>query len=292
MALLSMTGFGRAASTIRDLHWQIELSSVNRRQLDTLITIPREYSAIEAHISKSLRERLSRGYVKCVVRIQPIDAASGAINVEEARRQIDEFRAVAQELGLQDDLKASALFEFLRDAGARELATSDSESLWTQVKPVLDVALADLVAMRRAEGDALEADLRRRLASLRDFLPAIGERAAVVVENHRNALLKRLAEAELPMGADDPALLREVALFADRCDISEELTRLESHLSQTQGLFSVTEPCGRKLDFLCQEIFREINTIGSKGNDLQLSGIVVQFKADLEAFREQVQNVE
>ena len=157
----------------------------------------------------------------------------------------------------------------------------------------MDEALAELVTMRDREGANLEADMRSRLAGLQEPVAAIAKFAPEVVANYRTAMLKRLLEAELTnIALDDPSLLREVAIFADRCDISEELTRLESHFKQADEILGSDKPCGRAMDFLCQEMFREINTIGSKANDAEIAKHVIQFKAELETVREQVQNVE
>jgi uncharacterized protein (TIGR00255 family) len=173
-----------------------------------------------------------------------------------------------------------------------DAAAVDTEALWPLMAKALTQALDALAAMRAAEGAVLAADLRARLVRLADVLPALRERAPGITADYRVALLKRLEGVSLRLPADDPSLLREIALFADRCDISEEITRLASHFAQAHDLLASPEPCGRALDFLCQELFREINTIGAKANDATLAKLVIAFKADLEAFREQVHNVE
>jgi len=151
---------------------------------------------------------------------------------------------------------------------------------------------AQLLAISRAADETSQRDLLGRIATLRQFREQLMERAAGVATRHREVLLKRLAEAGLPLPLDDERIIKEIALFADRCDVSEEMTRLESHLNQFEKICDKAEPVGRTLDFLCQEIFRELNTTGSKANDAELAQLVVTAKTELEKIREQVQNIE
>ena len=167
-----------------------------------------------------------------------------------------------------------------------------SEAQLPLLEAALGGALDALCAMRTREGAAMEADLRAHLDKLHAMVAPIRERVPLVAAAHRDVMLKRFAEAGLPVAADDPAVVHEIAVYADRCDVSEEFARLESHFVQAEALFAGTEPCGCALDFLCQEFHREINTLGNKASDVAVSAVVVRFKAELEAFREQVQNVE
>lgn len=293
MSLTSMTGFGRGSASDGAVHIEVEIATVNRKQLDIALTMPRGLAPWESRIQSLIRAQIRRGYAKVAIK-----AAIGAAPeppaeaLERATAQIAAVRAIATRLGLADDLTASSLLA-LPDS----VVPDGSETTLDEAHlPLLDRALGDaldaLVAMRRREGAAMEADLRGHLGRLAALADTIRARVPHIVANHREAMMRRLAEAGLPIPADDPSLVREVALFADRCDISEELARLDSHFRQAEQLFAADEPSGRALDFLCQEFHREITTLGNKAADAEVSVAVVAFKAALEAFREQVQNIE
>lgn len=292
MALHSMTGFGRGATAANGWRVDVELSSVNRKQFDLSLALPRDLAVLEPRASALVHARVRRGHVKGSVRLQGTTDAAPALRTDAARAQVEALRAAAVALGLADDLTASALLRLPQSVLQGDATPPDTEALWPLVEQALGQALDALTTMRAAEGGALAADLGQRLDRLASVLPALRERAPGVLADYRASLAKRLEGLALGVSADDPSLLRELALFADRCDISEELTRLESHFAQARELLASPEPCGRALDFLCQELFREINTVGSKANDAVLAKLVIGFKAELEAFREQVQNVE
>ena len=293
MSLTSMTGFGRGASSDGAVHIEVEIATVNRKQLDIALTMPRGLAPWESHIQSLVRAKIRRGYAKVTIKVVSSEACEPpAEAMESAAAQIAGLRAIAARLGLADDLTASSLL-----ALPESVVPDGSETTLDEARlPLLDTALGSaldaLVAMRRREGAAMEADLRRHLSSLAALADAIRVRVPNIVAAHREAMMRRLAEAGLPIPADDPSLVREVALFADRCDISEELARLDSHFRQAEELFASDEPSGRSLDFLCQEFHREITTLGNKAADAEVSVSVVRFKAALEAFREQVQNIE
>jgi uncharacterized protein (TIGR00255 family) len=207
-------------------------------------------------------------------------------------KQVGALRAAAEKLGLADDLTASALLR-LPDVLRPRVMPDDPLELWPQIDRAAQAALESLDVMRRREGQALEQDLRTRFAALERLSKEIMSLAPAVPASYKAVLEKRLAELLGPGCVADPALLaREVAVFADRCDVSEEMTRLASHFAQVDKVLDASGACGRTLDFLCQELFREINTTGSKANDAEISRLVIEFKAGLEAAREQVQNVE
>ena len=166
------------------------------------------------------------------------------------------------------------------------------EEIQAAAEPAVREALEAFITLRAQEGENMKRDLLSRIGTLRNFREQLMARAAGVATRHREVLLKRLAEAGLPLPLDDERIIKEIALFADRCDVSEEMTRLESHLNQFEKICDKAEPVGRTLDFLCQEIFRELNTTGSKANDAELAQLVVTAKTELEKIREQVQNIE
>lgn len=295
MNVMSMTGRGTGAAAGRLARVEVELSSVNRKQLDVDVGLPRFLSSFESRVQELVQGRLSRGRVSGEIRVTWAEAAqaSGArVDLGLARATVTALRAAAKKLDLPDDLKASALLS-LPGLVALEHGERDLETLWPSVRKALDAALAKLQAMRKKEGAALARDLQDRLATLRTLVGEIAARAPGVAETYRANLLKRIAAA-LP-GTDlagDERLLKEVALFADKADVAEELVRLDSHFRQADGLLKTGGVVGRTLDFLVQEMGREINTIGSKANDAGIARRVVACKAELERFREQVQNIE
>ena len=295
MSLTSMTGRGAAAAAGRLARVEVELSSVNRKQLDVDVGLPRFLAAYESRVLELVQSRLGRGRVTGEIRVTWAEAAQAAgakIDLGLARAAVGALRAAAKKLDLPDDLKASALLS-LPGLVALEHGERDLEALWPTVRQALETALAKLQAMRKKEGAALGRDLRARLGTLRKLAQEIAARAPGVAETYRANLLKRIAAA-LP-GSDlaaDERLLREVALFADKADVTEELVRLDSHFRQAEDALKAGGVVGRALDFLVQEMGREINTIGSKANDAEIARRVVAAKAELERFREQVQNVE
>ena len=292
---MSMTGRGTGAAAGRLARVEVELSSVNRKQLDVDVGLPRFLSSFESRVQELVQGRLSRGRVSGEIRVTWAEAAQAAgarVDLGLARATVTALRAAAKKLDLPDDLKASALLS-LPGLVALEHGERDLETLWPSVRKALDAALAKLQAMRKKEGAALARDLQDRLATLRTLVGEIAARAPGVAETYRANLLKRIAAA-LP-GTDlagDERLLKEVALFADKADVAEELVRLDSHFRQADGLLKTGGVVGRTLDFLVQEMGREINTIGSKANDAGIARRVVACKAELERFREQVQNIE
>ena len=290
-----MTGRGAAAAAGRLARVEVELSSVNRKQLDVDVGLPRFLAAHESRVLETVQSRLSRGRVTGEIRVTWAEAAQAAgakVDLGLARATVGALRAAAKKLDLPDDLKASDLLA-LPGLVAFEHGKRDLEALWPTVRQALEAALAKLQAMRKKEGAALGRDLRMRLGILRKLASEIAARAPGVVAAYRANLLKRIAAA-LP-GSDlaaDERLLKEVALFADKADVAEELVRLDSHFRQADDLLKRGGVVGRALDFLVQEMGREINTIGSKANDGEIARRVVAAKAELERFREQVQNVE
>ena len=295
MSLMSMTGRGTGSVGGRLARVEVELSSVNRKQLDVGVGLPRFLASFESRVQEKIQGALSRGRVSGEIRVTWAEAAQvSGVRVDEARARahVEALRTAAKKLGLPDDLKASMLLG-IPEVVVSEYGTADFDALWTVVEKALNAALTGLQAMRKKEGSALGVDLRARVKQLAVLAGEIGERAPGVVATYRENLLKRIGEAL--KGADlagDERLLKEIALFADRSDITEERVRLDSHLKQVDDLLKKGGVVGRTLDFLVQEMGREINTIGSKANDGEITRRVIAFKTELERIREQVQNVE
>ena len=293
MALKSMTGFGEGSASTDGVCVRMELSSVNRKQLDVNISLPHNLVALDAQIQSRVRREFSRGRISGIVRVEMTNGSAGTVKIDAnlAAQYVEGIRAVAKKLNLADDLGAGTIAR-LPGLVLVEQDKLDADHVAAVLDGAMDKALRGLAKMRAAEGRALATDLRERLARLEELKKDIKERSANVVKTHREKLFQRLEEAGLEDLAADERIVKEVALFADRCDISEELTRLKSHLAQARKLLRSTDPVGRTLDFLCQELFREINTVGSKANEVEITRQVVAFKAELERIREQVQNVE
>lgn len=294
MAILSMTGYGRGEAAKGGVEVVVELSSVNRKQFDLRLNLPRSLAALESQISKLAKARVSRGCVTGSIRVSVTGKArTGGIfvDMDAAKAGIKALRDAAGELGLEDDLTAATLMR-LPDVVCFEDAAQDSQKAWPVLKQALQGALEQLVEMRTVEGAALEKDLAKRFAKLERRVGQIERLAPSVPRRYRRALVERLADAKLPVKLNEEQLAKEIAMFADRCSITEELVRLSSHFEQARQIMARKEPTGRAFDFLCQEFLREINTVGSKANDARLSKHVIAFKTELECVREQVQNIE
>ncbi len=291
----SMTGFGAASAPVLGQMLRLELSGINRKQLEVALNIPRSWNELEACIRRTLGEHISRGRVQVSITSEKATEARTTLRLNEEK--LASLRALLPELqeqlGRELDL---SLGELMRANIIEEVVDhaleDDAEARWQQLEPLLRQALDALLAMKAQEGANLKRDLLTRIATLRVLRQQISEGAEGSARRHRELLLARLEEAGLPLALDDERIVKEVALYAERCDISEELTRLDSHLEQFCQICEKDEPVGRPLDFLCQEIFRELNTTGSKVNNAALAQLIVTAKTELEKIREQVQNVE
>ena len=295
MSLTSMTGFGRGEAIGHGIKVTVELSSINRRQFECHLALPRHLGALEANLYTLVQNGVRRGQVKGAVQISmaPGSAAAGGLHVDLARAeaQIAALRRAGKRLGLRDDLGITHLLA-LPEAVTFDEQPDDPLKLWPLVQRAAATALDALQRMRAREGGALARDLRRRFKALRFLRARAARRAARAPADYRDALARRLARLGEGVAVDSALLARELVVFADRTDVSEELTRLESHLDQAETLIAGDAAAGRALDFLCQELLREINTVGAKANDAPLAALVVAFKSQLEAVREQIQNVE
>lgn len=294
MAIYSMTGFGRGdVSSKQGCKITVELSTVNRKQLDCNVSMPRELASCESKLQSCVGSQIKRGYVKGSISVESSsEDLSGGLNITAVKSQVHALRRVAEELDLDDDLTASSLLYMPEFVKSRQVEINP-EKLWPDVQKAVLKALKKLKAMRKAEGDALEKDVRKRFASLRRISQQIAKIAPKVPLQYKKTLEHRIDKLlTKSAGMDADIIAREVAVFADRCDISEELTRLESHFDQMEKIFDKGGLCGRTLDFICQEMFREINTTGAKAGNVEISKRVINFKAGLEAVREQVQNIE
>ena len=290
-----MTGYGRGECTSRDAHITVELNTVNRKQVEVSLGLPSELGFIESDLRDMVLASVSRGRVNGRVALQYSGASravSVAFNESQARVYRRELGRLAKLLKMPDDFSLDTL---LRLPGVLETSepTLDAKVFRIPVKRALGRALEELQAMREKEGVNLGRDLAKRLVGLRRTTKRVAKRAPAVLKQHRERLIERLKNANVKIPkADDERLLQEMLYYTDRMDITEELTRLDSHFDQVEECLRTNQPVGRRLDFLAQEIFREINTVGSKANDAVISKEVVTLKTELEKIREQVQNIE
>ena len=291
----SMTGYGWGDAVQNGFKITAELSSVNRKQSEISINLPRELEVLEAQIRDEINRRIARGRVTTRVTLHAGEKGEGAqvqINKALAAAYGKNLRALARELKLSGDV---TLDHLLRAPGVLEANQDvpDAEDFWPAVEKAVKQALEMMVAMREKEGAHLRKDLVRRVDTMRVSARRVQKRAPQVQVKYREQLMERIVNAGIEaVKVEEERILKEVIFFADRSDISEEITRLQSHFKQFDDCVNSREPVGRTLDFLAQEMNREINTIGSKANDAMISREVVVLKTELEKFREQAQNVE
>ncbi len=289
----SMTGFGRGVHTSDGTRVVVEIRSVNRKQADINLRLPPELDHLEIRLRDEALKVMARGRAEIRVTLElPPSAAAVRINAPLATAYARELQNLAHTLSLEGGVTLEAL---LRCPGVLQAGADDRnpEEDWARVEPAFRLALTEFNAMREREGKALETDLAERISELQAATARIREQAPDVTRRYREQLLQRLQLAGLPQtSTEDERVLKEIVLFADRSDINEELTRLASHFAQFEDCRRARDPVGRKLDFLAQEINREVNTIGAKANDALIAADVVALKTGLERFREQAQNVE
>ena len=291
--MYSMTGYGRGAAAMDGRELTIELKSVNNRFLDIGMKLPRQLSFLEECLRRLLGDALNRGHLDVFVNYRNLRSDARAVRVDEAllSAYLTSARACANSLNLVDDLTLSRALT-LPDVTTILPADEDQQALTSLAEATMTEAIAALKAMRRKEGERLKMDLTARLETMTGYATAIEKRAPAVVEEYRAKLTARIEDLLGETEVDRARLATEVAIFADRAAIDEEIVRLNTHLVHFRELLEADEPVGRKMDFLVQEMNRECNTIGSKANDGELTSIVLLCKAEIEKLREQIQNIE
>jgi len=289
-----MTGYGRAEGETSQGHLVFELKSVNHRFLDTRVRLPRQLSFLETPIVAHLKKSLSRGRIDVNVAIASVSATSAhpVLNLPLAQQYRDTAQEAAARLGISDEVSLEFILG-MPDVLQCEDTVLDPDRIWEETRPLFDRAIQALGEMRAREGESLAEDFKRTLSELEAHRNRIDGLKSYVVEDYRERLHNRLKTLITDgNGLDVARLHQEVAMFADRCDISEELTRLESHLKQFREILDLPEPVGRRLEFLLQEMFREVNTFGTKANHLGITQVALEMKNCVEKLREQTQNVE
>ena len=289
----SMTGYGGAKGTSGKLEISVEVKSVNNRYLDSNIKLPRVFNSIEETLKSIIHENISRGKVDVYVSIDSSNSDDIEIKINQplVKAYVAALRTIAWDNELSSDIKVADLTRFpdILQAEKREL---DAAEIGKDISSVLKAALSDLNDMRTREGEKLTVDMSARLDEIERLTELAAEQSPKSVEEYRKKLELRMNEILQTANIDEARILTEAAIFADKVAISEETVRLRSHISQLREMLESTEPVGRKIDFLVQEFNREANTIGAKGNDTEMSKIIVDLKAEIEKIREQAQNIE
>ena len=288
----SMTGFGSGRGESAGEELAVEIRAVNHKFCDVKVRLPRELAALEVDLVRQVKERLTRGGIEVSVRRETArGAVSPRVDAALAAEYALAFREAGQRLGLPGEV---TLAQVLAADGVVTLEerAADLEAARAAAAQALGRALDSLTAMRQREGEALGRDLEGRLRTLESWLARVAAAAPLSIEQQRGRLEERVQELARGHVVDAARLATEVALFADRVDVAEELTRLRSHLAQMRALVGGREPAGRKMEFLVQEMHREVNTVGAKSQSVEISAGVVEMKAEIERMREQVQNVE
>lgn len=290
----SMTGFGRGDSQLGDKYFQVELKSVNHRYTDISIKLPKKFTYLEENIRKIIKTHIQRGRVEVYITYQNIGESDVKINVDMALAEeyLEALLKIKNNLEVNDDITTSLIARY-PDIINVEKKEENEEELWQCLEKSLNVAINQLISMRKEEGSKLKSDLINRLNKTKKFVEEVKERSPIIVQEYRQKLKERIKEiSNEEFLLDDSRLAAEVALFADKSNITEEVVRLYSHIEQFKNILNDDDIIGRKLDFLLQEMNREVNTIGSKANDLNISNLVINIKSELEKMREQVQNIE
>ena len=291
--LMSMTGYGKSEENTAVGKISVELRSVNHRYSELSVKIPRQFFAIENEIRKRVSERFRRG--KIDIYIQFDQSSEGVIppqaNFSLAKAYHDIFTKMGQELGLNEAVALSHILA-QKDVLSYQESSLDLDQIVPALFTALAGALESLESMRKKEGESLDVEIRGRIEAVITLVEKVASFAPAAVSSNAARLRERIDRFMGETQLDESRLAQEVAMLADRMDITEELVRLRSHFKQFFSVFGLSEPVGRKLDFLLQEINREVNTIGSKANDADIAALVVEMKSELEKVREQVQNIE
>lgn len=291
--LKSMTGYGRCEAVTDGKKILAEIKSVNHRYSDYNIKLPRHLGYMEDKIRKYVSKYVTRGKIDIYVNIDYFETADKEItlNKELAKSYIDALRKLHDEFGLEDDITVTSVARN-SEIFKSERVEEDEEALWESVREVLDNALNDFVSMRAREGERIEKDLCERISYMRTLADAVDKRSPQTVSEYSDRLYEKIKEVLDGREIDESRILTEVAIYADKVAVNEETVRLNSHFDEFDEIIASGEPAGRRLDFLIQEINREVNTIGSKASDIEIAKTVVTLKGEIEKLREQIQNIE
>ncbi|GAB6109289.1 YicC/YloC family endoribonuclease [Fusibacter bizertensis] len=293
--IYSMTGFGRGEFSNDAFDVTLEIKSVNNRYCDIIIKMPKKLNIFEDRMKNKIKAKLSRGRIDVYVNLEEkaYDNYEVSANFEILDKYVKVYKEIQSRYGIKDEINLSMLSRVQEGIEVSYLERGE-EDYWLAIEPAIDQAIDRIVTMRALEGDQLRGDILSKIANIRKTLSAIEVHAPRIVENYRAKTRERISDLLLEMNAeiDEMRLANEIAIYADKTNINEEIVRIYSHLEQIDTILTSTEPVGRKLDFLVQELNREINTIGSKSPDIDISNLVIELKSDIEQIREQIQNIE
>lgn len=288
-----MTGYGRNEAVINGKKITCEIKSVNHRYSDYAVKVPRYYGFMEDRVRTYVSGFISRGKVDVYVAVESYDEADKEIklNTGLAKSYIDALCTLRDTFGLKDDITVSRVACY-SDIFITERAEEDEEELWSAVLTVMQPMMEQFLSMREREGERIEKDLCQRVEYMKTLCEKIDKRSPETVKEYSDRLYAKIKEVLEDRAVDEARVLTEVAIFADKVAVNEEIVRLYSHFKEFYEIISKNEPAGRKLDFLIQEINREVNTTGSKCNDIEIARLVVELKGEIEKLREQIQNIE
>lgn len=289
----SMTGFGRDHRIIDGREYLIEIRSVNSRYYEFTAKLPRQYMFLEEKLKSLVKAGISRGKVEVSLSIYNIGTSETSVTVNEGvvENYLNVLRAAGEKFGLTDDLTVSTIFR-MTDAFSVVRAEADEDKIWAAVKETAEAALAKFIAMRETEGAKMKDDLLEKLSNVEKMTEKVCEYAPETVTAYRERLFAKMQEILENKQIDEQRILLEAGIYAEKIAVDEETVRLKSHFVQFRDMMNSDEPIGRKLDFLVQEINREVNTTGSKAQDLRVTRLVVDMKSEIEKIREQIQNIE
>lgn len=290
----SMTGFGRGENSDDKKRFSIEIKSVNHRYNDIIIRMPRHLSYLEEKIKKMIKEKIKRGRIEVYINLENIAGSDFKIdiNLDLAREYKSALDLLNKELALEDIINLEDITKY-SDIINVEKKEDDEDIIWNVLYPAVESATEDLELMRSKEGEKLVFDINKRVDYIKELSVNVEKRAPLVVEEYKEKLENRIKNLlDISVQVDDSKLANEVAYFADKASVTEEIIRLYSHIEQLKDTLNSDDTVGRKLDFIIQEMNREANTIGSKASDIDITKDVVEIKSELEKIREQVQNIE
>lgn len=289
----SMTGFGRDHRIIDGREYLIEIRSVNSRYYEFNAKLPRQYMFLEEKLKSLVKAGISRGKVEVSLSIYNIGTSETSVTVNEGvvENYLNVLRSAGEKFGLTDDLTVSTIFR-MTDAFSVVRAEADEDKIWAAVKETAEAALAKFIAMRETEGAKMKDDILEKLSNVEKMTEKVCEYAPETVTAYRERLLAKMQEILENKQIDEQRILLEAGIYAEKIAVDEETVRLKSHFVQFRDMMNSDEPIGRKLDFLVQEINREVNTTGSKAQDLRVTRLVVDMKSEIEKIREQIQNIE
>lgn len=289
----SMTGFGRERSIIGGKEYLVEIRSVNSRYCELSAKLPRSYTYLEEKLKALVKDTVSRGKAEIFLSVTDVESRSTAVavNIPVIKNYLEEMRRCGKELGLNDNLALTDIFR-MTDAFTVVRCEADEDEIWAAVKSVAEKALSHFAEMREKEGEKLREDVLDKLSNIEKMTLEVEKLSPKTTEAYRKKLYDKISEVLEDKQIDEQRILTEAAIFAEKTAVDEETVRLHSHFKQFREMCDSTEPIGRKLDFMVQELNRESNTIGSKAQDVSVTKLVIEMKSEIEKIREQIQNIE